>query len=272
LLIVAGQLLQTIIATALEHIEGAQTTSLQLANLEVLINAILYNPSAGLHLMESSRPGSARAFFDQWFSAINAENKLPRVHDKKLSIVALCALLELNPTAIPEQLKDGWPGLVAGALTLFRDLPKAMAARKELEEAFQESEEEEEDVDDDAFLNLEEDGEDVWDEDSQYLEVLAKAGQRLRAKSEGKEVEGGDDDDDDDDDDDIQEELGYFCPLDNVDPYVSFKNALTAFQMLNVAGYQTATTSLKAEQQTLLMEVMRIAETQSENSGSLAQA
>lgn len=34
----------------------------------------------------------------------------------------------------------------------------------------------------------------------------------------------------------------------------------TAFQMNNAPGYQAATTSLSAEQQTLLMEVMRIAQ------------
>ena len=36
-----------------------------------------------------------------------------------------------------------------------------------------------------------------------------------------------------------------------------------AFQMQNAAGYQAATTALDIDQQTLLMEVMRIAEQQS---------
>ena len=76
--------------------------------------------------MESSRPGMARVFFDKWFAAINAENRLPRVHDKKLSILALCALLEMAPGAIPEMLKDGWPGIVTGILRIFKDLPKAI--------------------------------------------------------------------------------------------------------------------------------------------------
>jgi len=35
---------------------------------------------------------------------------------------------------------------------------------------------------------------------------------------------------------------------------------ILAFQMQNPAGYQAATTALDVEQQTLLMEVMRIAE------------
>lgn len=78
---------------------------------------------------------------------------------------------------------------------------------------------------------------------------------------------------------DIDEELGYLSPLEHVDPYISFKQALTgtlltftlvltssltlspaAFQMKNAPLYQLATTSLSTEQQTLLMEVMRVAE------------
>ena len=92
-----------------------------------------------------------------------------------------------------------------------------------------------------------------------------------------------------DDEDDVIEELSFMSPLDNVNPYTSFKQALTswvfffffpsradglsfiftyiAFQMQNAMGYQTATTVLDIEQQTMLMEVMRIAE---QGSGSLS--
>ena len=81
------------------------------------------------------------------------------------------------------------------------------------------------------------------------------------------------------------EELGYISPLDNIDPYVTFKqaltgmhppdptacssthsrNLLTAFQMKNGQSYAMSTTSLSTEQQTLLMEVMRIADTNQGN-------
>jgi hypothetical protein len=74
--------------------------------------------------------------------------------------------------------------------------------------------------------------------------------------------------------------LGYISALDSVNPYVSFKQALTstsrlvswntsllliiivsvAFQMQNGPFYQVATTALSVEQQTLLMEVMRQAD------------
>lgn len=91
------------------------------------------------------------------------------------------------------------------------------------------------------------DAEDVWDEDSAYLEMLANEvrsiaglmnihslgtqGARLREKSEKVEA-GEEEDDDDDDEDEISEELGYFSALDNVDPYASFKVALTSEHIL----------------------------------------
>lgn len=102
---------------------------------------------------------------------------------------------------------------------------------------------------------------------------------RLRNKAINRQsgIQDDEEDDDSDDESEIDEELGFISPLDNIDPYTSFKQALTgsgfptnfwntmiysfsAFQMKNPAAYQAATTSLDVEQQTLLMEVMTIAE------------
>jgi importin-7 len=50
-------------------------------------------------------------------------------------------------------------------------------------------------------------------------------------------VEDEEPDDDDDEDEDIEEELGYISALDNVDPYASFKQALTcAFPIIHHPG------------------------------------
>ncbi|KAI0786127.1 ARM repeat-containing protein [Abortiporus biennis] len=253
--------LQTIVNTSLNVLGSANTTSLRLANLEVLINTILYNPVASLHIMETISPGTSRAFFDKWFEAINADDKLPRVHDKKLTILALCALLEMDPANIPEPVKEGWPGIVGGALKIFKAYPKAVAERKALEEYYHNDSDDDDDGDDSKYLNLNEEDEDVWDEDSAYIEMLANEGARLREKSE-KQAAGEEYEESDDESDVMEEELGYISPIENVDPYSSFKNALTAFQMRNGHYYQVATTSLSPDQQTLLMEVMRIAEEQ----------
>ena len=76
--------------------------------------------------MERIRPGTARLFLDEWFEAIREDSRLPRVHDKKLTILALCALLEMDPANVPDALKEGWPQLVSGILRVFKDLPRAV--------------------------------------------------------------------------------------------------------------------------------------------------
>ncbi|GJE91719.1 ARM repeat-containing protein [Phanerochaete sordida] len=256
--------LQPVITTALNLMDSIQTSSLRLANLEVLVNAVLYNPAAALHILEGVRPGASRVFFDKWFEAINTEGRLPRVHDKKLTLTALCALLEMDPAAVPQPVRDGWPQIVSGALRVFKDLPRAIEARKELEQAFQADTDSDGDYDE-GLLNLGDEEEDVWDSDSAYIEMLANEGMRLREKSM-KEEAGDDVSDYSDDESDIAEELGYISPLDTVDPYASFKQALTAFQMKDGNNYQRATTSLSQEDQMFLMEVMRIAEEHSQTS------
>ncbi|KAH9851744.1 ARM repeat-containing protein [Lenzites betulinus] len=254
----ADDALQPIVTTSFSIIKKINTKALQVANNDVLINAILYNPAATLNILEQNGPGTARAFFDEWFAAINNPSLLPRVHDKKLSIMALCALMEMDPANVPESIQEGFHGVVSGALKLFQEYPKAVQARKELEEAFQNESDDDGDEDDSKYLNLNEEDDDVWDEDSAYVEMLANEGQRLREKS--ARVAAGEEEEEEEEEEEIEEELGYISPLDTVDPYISFKQALTTFQMKNSPGYQMATTSLSPDLQTFLMEVMRIAE------------
>ncbi|KAI0286170.1 armadillo-type protein [Russula brevipes] len=258
--------LELIVATAFNHLDKAETKAFELANLEVLINAVLYNPGAALVLMDSRHPRGARLFFDRWFAAVTAERGLPRVHDKTLSIVALSALLEIKPGAVPVELRDGWPAIVGGAIRVFKGLPKAVAARKALQDSLQEDESEE-DEDEQRFLNLNEEEGDVWDEDSAYLEMLAKEGQRLREAAERRDHDADGRASDTTDDEDIEEELGFISPLDTVNPYVTFKHALTALEVNDHTMYQAATTALNMEEQTLLMEIMRLADDAAAASG-----
>lgn len=75
------------------------------------------------------------------------------------------------------------------------------------------------------------DDEDVWDEDDEYLAMIAAEGARLRASKRGESLDaasdGVEDDDDEEEDEDIDEELNVETPLDSIDPYVRFKAALS---------------------------------------------
>jgi len=124
------QALPRIVANSLKFLDPPpKTRSLRLSNLDVLINCILYNPPMAFHLIESSGAGLSRVLFDKWFKALGEPGGLPRVHDMKLSVMAMCALLELDEASIPETLKDGWTSIVGGALTVFKMLPDAVNGR-----------------------------------------------------------------------------------------------------------------------------------------------
>ena len=51
---------------------------------------------------------------------------------------------------------------------------------------------------------------------------------RAKAGDTSLDVSEGEDEDEEDSDEEIDEELGFISPLDSVDPYVTFKMALTS--------------------------------------------
>ncbi len=88
--------------------------------LEMVINAIYYNPVLALRQLEAQ--GWTNKFFSSWFSNIDG---FSRVHDKKLSIVAISSLLTLRAEEIPTSVQQGWPRLLQGVVRLFQTLPAA---------------------------------------------------------------------------------------------------------------------------------------------------
>lgn len=89
--------------------------------MEMVINAIYYNPILALRVLEAS--GWTNKFFSSWFSNIDS---FCRVHDKKLSIVAISSLLTLRAEDVPSSVQQGWPRLLQGIVRLFQTLPAAM--------------------------------------------------------------------------------------------------------------------------------------------------
>lgn len=164
--------------------------------LEMVINAIYYNPVIALRVLESK--GWTNRFFSSWFSSIES---FTRVHDKKLSIVAISSLLTLNANEVPTSVQQGWPRLLQGVVRLFQTLPAAMKSespnpssissrlnKSEREETNRDgdftSNDEDDDEDDDEADNWDGDAEtwtneadesgDVKDESAAYLEFLAE--------------------------------------------------------------------------------------------------
>ena len=89
--------------------------------LEMVINAIYYNPLLALNILELN--AWTNKFFSIWFSNIDS---FSRVHDKKLSILAISCLLMLRGGDVPTSVQQGWPRLLQGAVRLFETLPAAI--------------------------------------------------------------------------------------------------------------------------------------------------
>ena len=96
--------------------------------MEMIINAIYYNPLIALQILESN--GWTNKFFSSWFSNIEG---FTRVHDKKLSICAISALLTLNANEVPTSVQQGWPRLLQGVVRLFQTLPAALKRKSNIE-------------------------------------------------------------------------------------------------------------------------------------------
>lgn len=92
--------------------------------IEMVINAIYYNPQLTLSVLEMN--GLTNKFFSFWFANID---NFRRVHDKKLSIAAISALLIIPPQQVPQSVQQGWPRLLHGLAKLFQTLPQALKSK-----------------------------------------------------------------------------------------------------------------------------------------------
>lgn len=101
--------------------DEVKVLSIRIHLMEMVINAINYNPLLALQILENK--GWTNRFFTLWFGNMSY---FTRVHDKKLSIIAITALLNLNHDQVPASISVGWPKLLEGITELFRSLPGAM--------------------------------------------------------------------------------------------------------------------------------------------------
>lgn len=187
--------------------------------MEMVINGIYYNPHLAIQVLEAN--GWTNKFFSMWFSSIDS---FTRVHDKKLSIGAIAALLTVGSQDIPTSVQNGWPRLLQGLVRLFQTLPTAMKNREEaqreedfgLNGEFDDDEEEEGEDEweggEDWENEDEAESQDVKDESTAYLDFLSQQAAKFNASVEG-----------DDDDDVLEEESLMETPLDSMEPYTMFK-------------------------------------------------
>ncbi|POS84582.1 ARM repeat-containing protein, partial [Erysiphe pulchra] len=215
----------------------AKSKAYKLHLMEMIINAIYYNPALALHALESK--GLASKFFGLWFSSIDS---FPRVHDKKLSIAAIVSLLILSPDQ--------------GIIRLFQTLP---AATKNREEALREDyslenqygDEDDEWNGDDTAWNDEGEGDDDnddKDDKNAYINYLNEEAQNFK-NLENHES-----------DDELGEESLLETILDRIEPYILFRDALLKLQQEQPPLYESLIKVLTTEEKTILHGVIHQAD------------
>ncbi|KAK4493904.1 hypothetical protein PRZ48_015089 [Zasmidium cellare] len=221
--------------------------------MEMVINAIYYNPRLSLNVLEAN--GWTNKFFSLWFSGIDS---FTRVHDKKLSIGAIAALLTLRADEVPQSVQQGWPRLLQGIVRLFQTLPAALKNREEAqrEEDFGLSGDYDDDEEEDAEWEAEdweaeetEETTDIKDESTAYLDFLSQQASKFNAAV--GEDEG---------DDELEEESLLETPLDSMEPYGLFKETLSNMSQQQPQFYNQLAGMLTPEEQQVIKSALEQAE------------
>ena len=253
----------TFVSLAMEVLTTPQKPSLvkayKLHLIEMVINAIYYNPILALQVLESRN--WTNKFFSIWFGSID---NFRRVHDKKLCIAAISALLQLRGDQVPQSVQTGWPRLLTGATYLFRTLPQAMKAREETIKAsdggsdglsdYASDDDPDEWTDEPAGAQewgtvdssaLPDTKGDIKDESQAYLDFLSEEAKKFGALAE------------DDDDSILDEDSLLESPLDKFDPYTTFKDSLGKLQQEQPQLYGQLTAVLAQEDRDVLTQVVQ---------------
>lgn len=240
-----------IIATVLPLLDeknSASSSNLRKWCIMIVLEAIYYNPALALQVLEAH--GATAAFFTH---AVQKLNKFNKVHECKVTIVALLSLLSLDPNTVPEAVKAGYLHLLAALVSQLKRLPSFVAERNEYQKQFDEG------IDSDVEEEVDEAGDfdddvDVHDDENEYLELLTQEAQKLRSKIAN--LDEGEDADDDDEEFDLDgDDLIYESPLEPVPVYEPFRKVVDQLKTQHADLFQRLTDQFNDEQRQHLQEV-----------------
>uniref|UniRef100_A0A8C2DJR0 Importin 7 n=1 Tax=Cyprinus carpio TaxID=7962 RepID=A0A8C2DJR0_CYPCA len=227
------QVVPLFVTTALERlIREVKTSELRTMCLQVAIAALYYSPPLLLSALENLRfPNNTEPvtnhFISQWLKDIDCFLGL---HDRKMSVLGLCALMDLDQR--PQAVNQVAGQLLPAAILLFNGLKRAYACRAEHEKEDDDEEEDGEEEEENAKQAGEDGDDEDWEEDDAEETALESYTTSV------------------DDEDNL------------VDEYQIFK---TAFLPLDVqardpAWYQALTQCLDEEQRKQLQDIATLAD------------
>lgn len=229
---------------------GVHASSHRVYHIEVILNALYYSPV--LAIQELERNNATGAFLAKF---IESAEKFIRVHDKKLIITAVSALLSANIAVdhLPAEWQNNWAAILPIYLDAVSTLPKAMEERKKLKEEAERSDNEDDGIS--RGRGGAEDSDDDYEDGASDAE--AYTGRPNGSDFENYEGSDWDDESDWEDADELEEEIYLETPLDQIDVGSIVTSSIKTAVASQPTSFQRMITSLNPAQQATLQSIMQ---------------
>jgi len=228
--------------------------------LQVAIAALYYDTSVFFESLQRCQLPNGMTgvpviqhFIEQW---LHDTDCFIGIHDRKLSILGLCKILEAGPQ-VPG-VADNASKFMPSLLLLFDGLKRAYEQQQDSDE---ESEDDSDDASDVDGAELASDEDEIDESSQMYLETLAD---KVNSAGEQFGLSAHISDGDLSDDDDLYGETsleGFTTPLDedgSIDEYDAFKNVFDGIQTKSPEWYSTLVSGLSEKDGKLMNEVFTL--------------
>jgi hypothetical protein len=239
------QWLELYLRISVERLRKTKKNYLKDLFVNVVANGLYYNAPMCLTILQHL--GVTSEIFQAWFQMLYEVKKsgkpvhFIREHDKKVCILGLASLLAVPSTAMPPELQAGLDQVYKALLKLlvaYKEQRAESAKLVELEEDDDEDLEPWHNEDGDWDKEIDEDDEGDDEADTQKLAKLAAQAKVFSYNS-----------DSDSDYEDFTDDEEFQAPIDDIDAFIFFSDAMKAISASDPARFQALSGSLDFQHQ-----------------------
>jgi len=269
-----------IVVLAVKRLLLARTSPFKVLLLEVIANSLYYNPELTLTIIEQNN--FTQVVFTLWFQLVFKAFK--RVHDKKITILGLSSILDVNWASLPAVIKAGFRQILQALVRLLQLIAEqkekeSQVVDEEEEEEEEEEEDSQEEVDDNEDVNDDFDLEQLADEASAFSPLKeiqpdsSSLGDHIGHSNDAHGEDGDEDEEDEDIDSDLVEVVEISSPIDSVHELVFFVQHFQGVSVRDNATCNHLVSLLSIEEQQVLQKLLEQAKSveQSTDTKNVAQ-
>ncbi|KAF8079661.1 hypothetical protein N665_1010s0008 [Sinapis alba] len=249
------QWIEPYLRLTIDRLQRAETSYLKSLLIQVVANMLYYNPGLTLGVLHNT--GLASTVFDLWFHMLQQKKKsgLPenfkREHDKKVCCLGLTSLLALPGGQFPDEALQRVFRATLDLLVAYKNqlAEAAKVTEVDYEDEMNGLESDDDDDGSDGEMGMD-DTEDGDEAESMKLQKLAAQAKSFRYVDE----------DDDDSYDDFSDDDVFQSPIDEVDAFVFFVDAIRVMQASDAQRFQNLNQSLDFTYQAIANGIAQHAE------------